>query len=284
MTKVLVLGNGISRLSYDEFIRSWLGEIWGCNCVYLEYGALLSRLAGHKDVLAKVAAEMPLHEDWTFQLWAGHLGAPIRNAERFTCPKRFQNDSGTTLVAQALHEGHDVVACGFDLGGWDIHSPELENAPKWNWVDRWRELLKEYGADRVRFIGHNHKPFLMSDQPSDAYCHRYLHGKPHIADSEYIAVWERFTGRTAGDLQEECMTKVRFKDGREVVMKDLIAQKMAKKGKVKILKSREKEDPDDQTDKSEKKRGRPRKNGKQADENGQPSENDGQPEEEKPKE
>jgi hypothetical protein len=233
--EILVLGNGISRLAYDETIRNWPGEVWGCNLAYLDYPGKLTRLTGHKEELINAAAEREKHEGWNFELWAGNLANTIKDVHRFTCPKQFQHDSGTTLIAQALYEGHNVAACGFDLGGPDIHSPELENVPKWNWVDRWRALLAEYGADRVRFIGHDHMPFLLGDQPSDAYCHRYLHGRPHIADPEYIEIWEQFTGRSAVDIQEEIMIEVRFPDGRKVIMKDFIAEKMAKKGKVEIV-------------------------------------------------
>jgi hypothetical protein len=232
--EILVLGNGISRLVYDETIRNWPGEVWGCNRAYLDYPAKLARLTGHKEELIAAAAQLSKH-DWTFELWAGNLANSIHSAHRFTCPKRFQNDSGTTLIAQALHEGHTVAACGFDLGGPDIHSPELENVPKWNWVDRWRDLIAEYGTDRIRFIGHDHMPFLLGDLPSNAYCHRYLRGQPHIADPEYIEIWQRFTGRSAGNIQEETMIEVRFSDGRKVIMKDFIAEKMAKKGKVEIV-------------------------------------------------
>lgn len=236
MTEILVLGNGISRLAWHELILEWPGEVWGCNRVYEEYGALLSRLTGHKEVLVAAIAEMKKHEDWDFRVWGGHLGKPLKCAEPFTCPKKYHNDSGTTLVAQALHEGHNVAVCGFDLGGWDVKSPELENVPKWNWVDRWRRLLNDYGESRVRFIGHDHKPYLLSEAPNDAYCHRYLNGHPHISDPAYIAVWEKWTGRKANELESDPMVKVKYKDGREAQMKDVIAAKLERKGKVEIVK------------------------------------------------
>ena len=34
--KILLLGNGISRLQYDQLIRNWKYEIWGSNLVFKE--------------------------------------------------------------------------------------------------------------------------------------------------------------------------------------------------------------------------------------------------------
>lgn len=235
MDEVLILGNGISRINYHEFILKWSGEVWGCNRAYLEYGNKLTRLTGHADVLqdAEVFRDK---NNLFFEIWGGHIGTTIKSAKRFDCPKQYQTDSGTTLIAQALHEGFNIVACGFDLGGWDIHSPELENAPKDNWVERWRILLAVYGEERIRFIGHDHKPFLLSMLPSNTYCQKYTNGFPHINDPDYLKTWEKWTGKKPEVFEEEYMTKVKFPDGREVEMKDFIAKKMAKKGKVEILK------------------------------------------------
>lgn len=240
MMEVLILGNGISRLSYDDFIRSWQGEVWGCNRVFHEYGRILSRLAGHTDVMVE-AREHRRQNQHEYEIWGGHLGKSHPAERLFTCSKRYQKDTGTTLVAQALHEGHNVAVVGFDLGGPDILSPELEKAPKWNWVDRWRLLLRDFGEHRVRFIGHDHKLYLLSDEQNDAYCHRYLNGKPHIPGPDYIAVWQEFTGRAVKETEDEPMVQVRYKDGSEAPMKDAIAAKMEKKGQIEILKPEKKQ-------------------------------------------
>lgn len=197
MARVLVLGNGISRLSHASTIRSWEGEVWGCNRAYLDFPTKLSRLTGHIEVLREAAEYKSQHADATFALWAGHLGKPIEGAQRFTCPRQFLNDSGTTLIAQALEEGHDAYACGFDLGGYDIHSPGLETTDKSEWVKRWRAIDEHYGLDRLTFIGFDHKPFIRSGVHPNAYTLDYLAGRPHIDDPEYIAAWERWTGRPA---------------------------------------------------------------------------------------
>lgn len=240
MTETLVLGNGISRLSYDAEIRSWPGEVWGCNRAYLEYGEKLSRLTGHTNVLFEAAEYLREHPACTFRIWAGHLGgAALGFADRFDCPARFCRDSGSTMVAQALHEGRQVAVAGFDLGGWDIHSPGLESHDKTNWVTRWRQLFEEYGHDRVRFIGFDHLPYLLSNESAKAYRDRYMAGNPHIADAEYLRTWEQFTGQRAvvplGRIG--AMARVRFPNGYEADMRESLALRMAGKGDCEIVKA-----------------------------------------------
>lgn len=230
MTETLVLGNGISRLAFDDVIRSWRGEVWGCNFVYKEYGELLTRLTGHGWVLTEAAEYQRKHPRCKFEIWSGHLAKVVPGSTPFTCPKQFCRDSGTTLVAQALHEGRSIAVVGFDLGGLDIHSPELLD--KTNWVSRWREIIRYYGHDRIRFIGFDHMPFLLSSEPDKAYRDRYQAGMPHICDAQYIRTWEQFTGQSAvvprGRLGT--MVRVRFPNGYEGELRESMALRMVGKG------------------------------------------------------
>lgn len=232
MTETLVLGNGISRLAFDELIRSWPGEVWGCNLVYKEYGEKLSRLTGHDWVLVEAAKYLRENPRCGFEIWSGHLAKLAPGSVPFSCPKQFCRDSGTTLVAQALHEGRSVAAAGFDLGGMDIHSPEVGSSDKTNWVRRWRELIRYYGHDRIRFIGFDHKPFLLSGEADKAYRDRYQAGMPHICDAQYIRTWEQFTGESAvvprGRLGQ--MARVRFPNGYEGELRESMALRMVGKG------------------------------------------------------
>lgn len=239
-----MLGNGISRLDYDRLILEWPGEVWGCNRVYLEYGRKLTRLTGHTDVMADALEHRREHQH-NYEIWCGHLGRAEPADQRFTCPGGYRKDSGSTLVAQALHEGFDVVAVGFDFGGWDIHSPGLEHDPKQQWVKRWRAILGQYGWDRVRFIGYDHLPYLKSRVDAGKYAKRYLVGRPHLMTPEYIARWEDWTGMSAFPSPiEEVKVKIVFADGREAEVKDVIAEKMIRKGKAKpVGKAKVQEDP-----------------------------------------
>lgn len=240
---VMVLGNGISRKAYDQRILEWTGEIWGCNLAYLEYGDKLSRLTGHDWVLIEAAEYLKEHPECTFRIWSGHSGATsVGFGDRFTCSAKFCRDSGTTLVAQALEEGHTVLAVGFDLGGWDIHSPGVEHQDKTAWVKRWRELLTHYGWDSVEFMGHDHKPMLRNPGLAKSYRDRYISGRPHLADATYLRVWEEHTGGPAILLPGRigAMARVRFlKNGYETNMNETLALRYMEKGKVEIIESDE---------------------------------------------
>lgn len=231
----MVLGNGISRLIFDDLIKSWPGEVWGCNRVFNEYGDILDRLTGHKEVLIE-AAEYRDENQVSFELWGGQISNLAAADKEFTCSKEFCKDSGTTMIAQGLHEGRDIALCGFDLGGPDVISPGIENSNKQSWVRRLRKLLERYGRKRIRFIGYDHLPFLLSRKPPDSYAKCYRVGAPHIYDAEYLKVWEKWAGRPAYEAKKKGVEmKVKFKDGRIVDMKGPIALKMAAKGKVEIL-------------------------------------------------
>jgi len=238
MKEILILGNGISRISFHDLIVDWPGEVWGCNRAYLDYPKKLTRLTGHTDVMYE-ADENRKANNLFFEIWGGHLGKLGAADKAFTCSKRFCKDSGTALIAQALHEGHQIAVCGFDLGGPDIHSPGLENVDKHNWVKRWRLLLETYGRKRIRFIGYDHLPFLLSGRRSNEYSDYYRRGKPHIYDADYIEAWEKWSGKKAFDYKEifEMKVKVKYtKTGQVAEMDVKIAEKMQSKGKLEIIK------------------------------------------------
>lgn len=177
MGTVLILGNGISRLAFDEQIRGFHGEIWGCNRIYLDYGDVITGLSGHTDVMQESSDYRTEHD----QKWRV-MGS---EEDPYTCRELFRKDTGTTLVAEALTRGHDVIVCGFDIGGLDVYSPAHEKKNKTSWVERWRLILSEFGSDRVTFWGHDHKPFLLSSRPASEYSRKYLRGQPHIEGDGY---------------------------------------------------------------------------------------------------
>ena len=176
--QVLILGNGLSRLSFDKQIRAYKGEIWGCNRIYLDYADVLTLLTGHTEVQEEAKKYRAAH-GCKFRIIGENGDEPV------TCPEIYQKDSGTTLLAEALSCGYEVEVCGFDMGGLDVYSPGQEKKNKSIWVARWRLILKKYGADRVSFWGYDHKPFLLSDAPTNKYYNSYAKGRPHIATPEY---------------------------------------------------------------------------------------------------
>jgi hypothetical protein len=174
--KILILGNGLSRLSFDDKIRAWHGPIWGCNRIYLDYGDILTGLAGHEDVMKEARLYRDAH---------GQKYTILADEEELQCAEIYRKDTGTTLVAEALTRGYEVELCGFDLGGPDIYSPGHDKKNKTTWVQRWRAILKSFGAEHVTFWGYDHKPFLLSSKPAIEYFRLYGTGKAHVKTDAY---------------------------------------------------------------------------------------------------
>lgn len=243
---VLILGNGISRLTYDRFIKGWRGELWGCNSVYIEYGAQLTRLNGHTDVMLE-AMKYRDENGYGYGIWAGHLGKNIiEGAETFSCPREVCRDSGSTWVAQALHEGRErILVCGFDLGGYDVLSSRMQEQNKTNWVKRWREIARKYTLDRVEFIGHDHKPFILGDEHAAKYWKQYSRGRTHIDDPDYRALVEGLYGIRAEGPKEDRIVKVRYikgpRIGWETEYTESVAYVLAERGEVEIIQEKPEE-------------------------------------------
>lgn len=185
METVLILGNGLSRLEFDEKIRAFPGEVWACNRAYLDYGDVISALAGHLDVMQEARDNRD------------ELGQKYRIFgidEDLTCPALFRKDTGTTLVAEALTRGNDVIVCGFDLGGLDLYSPGHEKKNKSTWVQRWRLLFREFDPARVTFWGYDHKPFILSNRPAVEYFRDYSRGRPHVKNGSYQEIIKKWKG------------------------------------------------------------------------------------------
>lgn len=234
--ETLILGNGISRLSFIDIIKNWKGEIWGCNRAYLEFGKILTYLIGHGDAMEE-AKIYRIENQCKFKI----MGGPGSEKE-LTGPPQFWKDSGSTLVSEALHLGRKIAVCGFDLGGLDVHSPGIEKVNKHNWVDRWRDMIKLYGTDNIRFIGFGHLPFLESRENINKYANQYLADRPHILTPEYLKAWEFWTGKKPelgymGDYMVEVKYLKGQVSGQTGMMKGAIAEKMEKRGLVEILKS-----------------------------------------------
>lgn len=186
MKEVLILGNGLSRLLYKDFIDQWKGELWGCNGCYTEYGDRLTRLTGHLTECSK-ALEAKKLNGYTYEILCGkktlHEGM-----NPFSFEKKVVGNSGINLVIQAFYEEYDkIYLCGFDLGGADIHSPEHHVQNKQKWIVKFRKFLGSNpdNWDKIVFIGYDHKPYLMSDEPPDKYFKLYSIKQSHIPDEAY---------------------------------------------------------------------------------------------------
>jgi hypothetical protein len=182
---VLILGNGLSRLAFDKKIREFRGPVWGCNRAYLDYGDKLAALAGHADVMVEAQGARDA---------LGQQFKIFGQDEEFTARELFRKDTGTTLVAEALTRGFDVIVCGFDLGGPDVYSPGHERKNKTTWVSRWRLIFQTFDPARVTFWGYDHKPFILSGEPAATYARKYTRGENHIPDETYQKAVNSWTG------------------------------------------------------------------------------------------
>jgi hypothetical protein len=195
---VLLIGNGISRLSYDKQIREFQGERWGANRIYLNYGDIVDIIGGHSDVLTD-AKKYRERNGLSYKIIRGpDEKEKGRVADcYFTCPVRFLLDTGTSLLAEALERDYSVSVVGYDIGGPEIYSRNHQNVNKSSWVRRWREIIKYYGHRKIRFIGYNHMPFLLSNKPAHEYSQSYMFGSNHIAGEEYEKAVEEW--KNSGD-------------------------------------------------------------------------------------
>lgn len=190
--KVLIVGNGVSRQEQkvDQFIRDWKeDELWACNWAYKEYDSgdlpRLDLLIGDYTSL-KESVPFIAEKGWNTAIYGKNARSySLSGVKQPPIDQHFIRDSGTTLVAMALELKYDeVYIAGFDLGGKDIYQPKHDKRNKSIWVENWRRILKHYGLAPICFVGFDHKPFIMSDKPSDSYAQIYMRGKNHIGAVE----------------------------------------------------------------------------------------------------
>lgn len=182
---VLILGNGISRLLFHDFIKNWKGQIWGCNFIYLDFAEELDIITGHYDVM-RLAKEERTDNNYKYKIMCKGIAGDFG----YRGPVRFSKDSGSTLIAHAMHDGYNVIVAGFDLGGPDIYSHDHSTLNKANWVLRWRGLVETYGFRRIKFLGFNHMPFIRSNENPNEYFIKYNKGESHIDHPDYRKLLE----------------------------------------------------------------------------------------------
>ena len=193
--RVLILGNGISRLIPEiaDEIESWKGELWGSNKAYLDFWPRLDRLNGHGDVMQR-AVQFRRAAAARFRIMVSQSGLALYDHDEclpYRVGGEWLKDSGTAHVSEALQEGFaEIVCAGFDFGGKDVYSDFHEEQTKVMWIRRWRYMAKKWGLERIRFLGHDHKPFIQSNRWETNYARFYNAGRPHIPGDEYRKVWE----------------------------------------------------------------------------------------------
>ena len=266
--KVLILGNGISRLSYVDEIENYDGEVWACNYAFLDFPRKITRLTGHQEPLEE-AQRLIEEEGLQLEIWGGPISGRNQNWKKFTVDPKWRRDSGSTMVAQALHEGYEVECCGFDMGGPHIYDHKYYQRDKSIWVKRWAEIAEEWGLDHVTFWGHDHKPFILDVLSGGVnykkYAKTYRKRKPHLDDEGYKKIWGELIPMK--NDKENKFLKVKFvSTGFETVMRESLAKKYLDKGKVELVKEKpEKPKADGKKSESEKSKPEDSKNEKTGD-------------------
>lgn len=183
---MLIVGNGVSRLAYQEEIQNFDGDIWICNLAYKEKWLveIATRWSGHEDLIGKIK-KIKEKNQYKFEIWANDNKADKKF--NFTC-----YDTGTTIAKQSLIEGYDIYCVGFDLGGADIYSSKHHLQNKTMWVRRWRELADKFGFERIHWIGQDHTKILKNKRYSEYY-HIYKLGQSHIRNEKYKELLEKYT-------------------------------------------------------------------------------------------
>lgn len=232
MKKVLIVGNGISRLKFADQIESYEGEIWASNYAFRDFPAIITRLNGHTDPLVEAWAWKQEH-GFKYEIYAGPIARKNPYWKTFSCPPKWHRDSGTTNVAQALFEGFDQIdLVGFDLCGADVHSPGHERVDKTSWVVRWSEIAQEWGLDKLNFWGHCHKEFILSvlESPIRAkdYARDYKARRPHIPGDDYKEIFRGFF--MAKEKEKEKLVEIVYANGYKTMARESIAAITVGKG------------------------------------------------------
>lgn len=143
--KVLILGNGKSRLKLKDFIKNWKDEIWVCNKGYLE-SLSLSNITRVYSVHPEVIQDAQKYKDDNNLIFNVHGpgGVPFLKNKGWS--------SGSQALLDALLEKRDISVVGFDFGGPDVYQPLPVNGS--NFIRQSEILKKEFEKEfiKVKFI------------------------------------------------------------------------------------------------------------------------------------
>lgn len=146
--KVLILGNGTSRLQHREYIEKWDGEIWVCNWGFKESDDLprIDRVGSVHENVVKLALIYKTEKKLSYRLFSNK---PYYKSEVFTKPKGWA--TGSLMLEQALVEGFGlIVLAGFDMGGKDIYQPH--KLPGVNFKNQYIDIRRNYNMNNVYFL------------------------------------------------------------------------------------------------------------------------------------
>ena len=153
--KVLILGNGTSRLQLKDTIQNWNGEIWVCNWGFREALTLGDRvtLVGsvHKEVLKEIHSFRKEH-NLSYKIITKPIIKSQYEDEYFSSSKGWS--TGNLCIVEALERGYDeVYLAGFDMGGKDIY--QTHDLPGGSFKSQYEQIKKTYGESKITFLKPN---------------------------------------------------------------------------------------------------------------------------------
>jgi hypothetical protein len=149
MKEVLILGNGISRLSKKEQIKEWKGDLWICNWAFQEYRDLpIIRYVGsvHSEVIER-AREFREKHNLTFRI----ISRLDSSDEKFSLDRGWS--TGNLFISEALIRDYKkIYLAGFDFGGRDIYQPYPLYGG--NFETQYEEIKKVFSKkfERIKFF------------------------------------------------------------------------------------------------------------------------------------
>ncbi len=150
--KVIILGNGLSRLQHKGFINSWKDEIWGCNHFFTEYNTVpkIDRIfCDAKTIREAYEFRVAVKKDWLIyaQTWINGF----KDKPDVLVVNGFKGiTSGATAVEQALIENYDkILLTGFDFGGSDIYTGKEDGTP---FIQHFKWIMEKYNTLAITFM------------------------------------------------------------------------------------------------------------------------------------
>lgn len=163
MSKVLILGNGVSRLQQIDFIKQWTEELWVCNWGFKEAFSLprVDKVCTvHADVIPKALTFKEKH-GLSYQVITSNRCALDHDVEIFAVKKGWS--TGALALSEALEQRFDeIVLAGFDFGGKDIYQPQLINGS--NFINQFKHLQEMYDIKGVSFLSLQGDTFVSLDK------------------------------------------------------------------------------------------------------------------------
>lgn len=186
MKKMLIVGNGVSRLAYKKEIQDFKGEIWIFNYAYKEkwLGKIATRWFGHSELISE-AKEYREKNGYKYTIWGN-----VDCAEKHFDERIRIGDSGSTAAWQSLIDGYEIWCVGIDLGGWDIYTENHNTQNKSIWVARWQKLWKLYN-EKIHWIGQDHTEALRSPNLRKYY-NLYSNNKCHLNDEKSRQIIQKY--------------------------------------------------------------------------------------------